>query len=101
LCLRGEDKHKAEKPLDQALDLVSWFSDPDDWVFDPFAGRGTFGLACKILGRNYLGVELNPVEAQLAQARIASYPNWVYGRDCERHQRFERGEAWKGKAKEE
>ena len=26
LALRGEGKHKAEKPLDQALDLVSFFS---------------------------------------------------------------------------
>ncbi len=25
-CLRGADKHRTEKPLDQALDLVSWFS---------------------------------------------------------------------------
>jgi DNA modification methylase len=101
LCLRGEDKHKTEKPLDQALDLVSWFSDPGDWVFDPFAGRGTFGLACKILGRNYIGVEMNPAEAQLAQARIEAWPNkWVYSRDVERHDRFQRGNAWLGKAVE-
>jgi len=25
-CLRGADKHRSEKPLDQALDLVSWFT---------------------------------------------------------------------------
>jgi site-specific DNA-methyltransferase (adenine-specific) len=54
--LRGEDKHKAEKPLDQALDLVEWFSDEGETVFDPFAGSGTIGLACRILGRSYLGI---------------------------------------------
>ena len=33
-CLRGEGKHKCEKPLDQALDLVSFFSDAGDNVLD-------------------------------------------------------------------
>src|SRR5579872_125018 len=37
LCLRGEGKHKAEKPLDQLLDLVTWFSDKGETVIDPFA----------------------------------------------------------------
>jgi hypothetical protein len=68
-CLRGEDKHKAEKPLDQALDLVDWFSDPGETVFDPFAGSGVFGMACMLLGRNYIGIELNPEWAERAQRR--------------------------------
>jgi hypothetical protein len=34
-CLRGEDKHRAEKPLDQALDLVTWFTNERDNVYDP------------------------------------------------------------------
>lgn len=69
-CLRGEGKHKAEKPLDQALDLVDWFSNEGETVFDPCAGSGTIGLACKILGRNYVGVELSAKWAEFASARI-------------------------------
>jgi len=72
-CLRGENKHKTEKPLDQALDLVEWFTNPGERVLDLFAGSGTIGLACKILGRSYLGYELDATWATYAQTRI---DNW-------------------------
>jgi len=68
-CLRGAKKHKTEKPLDQCLDLVQWFSDETDLVFDPFAGSGTIGLACHLLGRNYIGCEIDPQWAEVAQDR--------------------------------
>lgn len=85
-CLRGEGKHRAEKPLDQALDLVSWFSDPGETVFDPFMGAGTFGLACRILGRGYVGVEKDPEWHAKATARIMS--DTLSDRDHERHGRW-------------
>lgn len=71
-CLRGSGKHKAEKPLDQALDLVEWFTDPGETVFDPFAGSGSIGLACRLLERNYVGFEMDPRWAQAASERIAN-----------------------------
>jgi DNA modification methylase len=43
-----------------------------DVVLDPFAGAGTAGLVCQRLGRDHLGVELNPVYRQMAIDRIAS-----------------------------
>jgi hypothetical protein len=58
-ALRGDGKHKCEKPLDQALDLVSYFSDPGECVRDDFAGSGAIGLACAILGRDYVGFEMS------------------------------------------
>lgn len=69
-CLRGEGKHRAEKPLDLALDLVNWFSDVGDTVIDPYAGAGTFGLASALLSRGYLGVEQDAYWAGYAQERI-------------------------------
>ena len=72
LAMRGEAKHKCEKPLDQALDIVSFFSDIGESVFDPFAGHGTFGVACRLLGRHYVGCENDPVWAPKAQARLKS-----------------------------
>jgi site-specific DNA-methyltransferase (adenine-specific) len=70
-CLRGEGKHKTEKPLDQLLDLVSYFSDPGENVFDPCAGSGTTGLACKLLGRQFVGLEIDATWAEFANQRIA------------------------------
>jgi site-specific DNA-methyltransferase (adenine-specific) len=84
-CLRGAGKHKAEKPLDQLLDLVSWFSEPGETVFDPFAGSGTTGLACSLLGRNFVGCELSPEWAANATARIQAH---LSDRDRERLRRW-------------
>jgi site-specific DNA-methyltransferase (adenine-specific) len=92
-CLRGADKHKAEKPLDLCLRLVSYFSDEGDLVFDPCAGSGTFGLACKLLGRNYVGCEIDPRWFMFAQTRMKGA---LTNRDAERLARWEASQSEPG-----
>jgi hypothetical protein len=46
-----------------------------DWVLDPFTGSGTTLIECRRLGRNGLGVELNPEVVALAREMIAGEPN--------------------------
>jgi DNA modification methylase len=48
---------------------------PDGIVLDPFAGVGTTLLKAKELGREYVGIELNPEYADMARARIGLTPN--------------------------
>ncbi len=84
-CMRGSGKHKAQKPLDLMLDLVSWFSSPGETVFDPFAGSGTTGLACSLLGRRFVGCELLPQWVTSANARLTSE---LDARDLERCARW-------------
>ena len=85
LCLRGDGKHPTEKPLDQALDLIAWFTDPGETVLDPFAGSATLGLACNILGRSYIGCELNPDWVAFGKARLKGS---LSERDAERLKRW-------------
>lgn len=40
-------------------------------VLDPFLGSGTTAVAAERLGRDWLGIELNPAFATLAEQRIA------------------------------
>lgn len=40
-------------------------------VLDPFLGSGTVAVTAEAHGRDWLGIELNPAYAQLAEARIA------------------------------
>ena len=42
----------------------------DGWVLDPFSGAGTTALVSKQLGRNAVGIELNPEYVALSEARI-------------------------------
>jgi len=45
-------------------------------VLDPFLGAGTVGLVAAKLGREWIGVELNPEYAALAQDRIDHGGDW-------------------------
>lgn len=41
-------------------------------VLDPFIGSGTVGVVAEQLGRDWLGIELNPAFAAMAEARITA-----------------------------
>ena len=45
-------------------------------VLDPFMGSGTTGAAAKRLGRNFIGIEINPDYCDIARSRIADAPEF-------------------------
>jgi len=46
------------------------YTKKEDWVLDPFVGSGTTLIECKRLGRNGIGIELNPEVAKKAKELI-------------------------------
>lgn len=50
--------------------LINLSSEEGDLILDPFAGSGTVGLESTLLGRRFHGIELSPVGAATAQAKI-------------------------------
>jgi DNA modification methylase len=64
--------HFATFPAELAERCIKAGSAEGDTVLDPFAGAGTVGLVCQRLGRDHLGIELNPAYRQMAIDRIAS-----------------------------
>lgn len=62
--------HPTQKPLALMEQLVRDFTDPGELVCDPFAGSGTTGVACKRLGRNFIGWEKDPKFHAAAVKRI-------------------------------
>jgi DNA modification methylase len=63
--------HPTQKPLDLLLELVELFTDPGELVLDAYSGSGTTGVACRKLGRRFVGWELSADHAAIARARIA------------------------------
>jgi site-specific DNA-methyltransferase (adenine-specific) len=62
--------HPAPFPEQLAHDhIISW-SNEGDTVLDPFMGSGTTGKMAKQLGRNFIGIELDPEYCKIAEARI-------------------------------
>ena len=53
-------------PLDFAFEIVKKYSKQGDFIIDPFAGRCSSIYAGGVLGRNSVGIEINPV-------------GWLYG----------------------
>jgi site-specific DNA-methyltransferase (adenine-specific) len=44
---------------------------PDYTIVDPFMGSGTTGLACKLLNRDFIGIEKSEEYFKIAQSRIS------------------------------
>ena len=54
-------------PIEFAFDVVNKYSKKGDYIIDPFAGRFSSVYAGSVLGRNSVGIEINPV-------------GWLYGK---------------------
>ncbi|MGD7313958.1 DNA methyltransferase, partial [Ralstonia pseudosolanacearum] len=63
-------QHMTEKPLGLAREVVRLVP-PGSVVCDPFAGSGTFLVAAKEAGHQWIGCELEPAYHELASARLA------------------------------
>jgi site-specific DNA-methyltransferase (adenine-specific) len=63
-------EHPAQKPIWLCEALVRDFTDPGELILDPFAGSGTTGVACKRLGRRFIGFERDPKYHAIAERRI-------------------------------
>jgi ParB/RepB/Spo0J family partition protein len=62
--------HSATFPADVPGLLVLLTSKPGDLVVDPFNGTGTTGEVCKVLGRSYVGYDLNPEFIMATEVRM-------------------------------
>jgi len=69
------EHHPTEKPLNLIKYLISKSSKEGDIVLDCFMGSGTTAVACKELGRNYIGFELEKKYCDIAEARLKEVNN--------------------------
>ena len=62
--------YPTQKPVSLISEFVQLFTQSGDTILDPFAGAGTTLLVADRLGRNAIGIELNPEYAQMARDRV-------------------------------
>jgi len=67
--------HPYQKPLRLWEQLIDFCSDKGDVVLDPFSGGGTTAVACKKLGRNFVGFELDKKYYEDSLNRLSETPS--------------------------
>jgi len=73
--LRDEDGnkvHPTQKPLSLLYRIILSSTKPGDVILDPFFGSGTTGAAAKLLGRHFIGIDMDKTYAKHAEKRIKS-----------------------------
>jgi len=63
-------KHPTQKPLALIERCIQASTRPGDFVLDPFMGSGSTGVACKRLGRRFVGIELDEKYVEISTKRI-------------------------------
>jgi site-specific DNA-methyltransferase (cytosine-N4-specific) len=63
--------HFATFPVDLPVRCIKAGCKPGGVVLDPFSGSGTTGEAARMLGRRYVGIDLNPAYHDLAVKQFA------------------------------
>lgn len=66
----GKNLHDTEKPVDLMKILIGNSSQEGDIILDPFMGIGSAGIACKVLNRNFVGIEIDEHYFNIAKSRI-------------------------------
>lgn len=66
----SENFHPTVKPIKLMEYLIKLITPPNGIVLDPFAGSGSTGVACKKLGFEFVGIELQLEYVEIAKKRI-------------------------------
>ena len=68
-------KHPTQKPLSLLSRIIMASTKEGDWVLDPFNGSGTTGVAASLLGRKFLGIDMDSSYLDLASKRRQELEN--------------------------
>ena len=69
----SQDKreHPTQKPSEVFKMIINDFTKMNDIILDPFLGSGTTAVACKELGRRFIGIEISPAYLEICKKRLA------------------------------
>ena len=63
-------KHPTQKPLYLLERIIEASTNPGDVILDPFCGSSTTGVAAKLLGRKYIGIDKEKDYIELSIKRL-------------------------------
>ena len=69
------NKHPAIYPVEVVEEFLHLLTPSDALVLDPFIGSGSTAVACKKLGRQYIGYDINPEYCEYARQWVSDTPH--------------------------
>jgi DNA modification methylase len=66
----GKTEHPTEKPESLIKHFIEIHSNDNETILDCFMGSGTTGVACRMLGRKFIGIEIDKTYFDIARQRI-------------------------------
>ena len=85
-----KNEHQTVKPIAIMQFCVRLITPKGGVVLDPFAGSGSTGVAARLEGRRFLGIEREDKSAAIARSRVENFAQF---RDLDRPKRKEAGTA--------
>jgi len=73
--IAGNNSHPTIKPVSLMYYLVNLITPEGETCLDPFMGSGATGMACALLDRDFIGIEMDADFARISEERI------TYARD--------------------
>lgn len=72
--------HPTQKPVELFKMILRDYAVKNDYktIYDPFMGSGTTAIACKSLGLNYIGSELDKDYFEIIQKRLSSVQSSLF-----------------------
>jgi len=72
-----ESGHPCPKPLPWMVWVIDLASRPGETILDPFLGSGTTLVACRKLGREGIGIEIEEKYCEIAARRLEAFDSGV------------------------
>ena len=69
-CSAEREPHPTQKPEALLERIIKSSSDAGQMVLDPFVGSGTTARVARVLGRSYVGIDINPEYIRRAKERV-------------------------------
>lgn len=74
----SDKRHPTQKPLALMEYLIKTYTNQGGVVLDNCMGSGTTGVACKRLGRSFIGIEKDPTYFAIAEKRINDTESFAF-----------------------
>ena len=78
-------KHPTQKPLRLLVRMILAATDTGNWIFDPFCGSGTTGIAANLCDRRFAGIEMEENFCEMSRRRRMEIENLEARDNLEKH----------------